>query len=115
MSEERDSAGLPVPEGGVQWWCRGGAGPEQPRRILALHQVCDHLLNLQPEQRPRSTHAFRNAARRHCAVRSFTLPPLEVARALGLADDVQSLLLRDADIPEAEAEAVDEELLCFLR
>lgn len=106
ISEEREPAGHLRTGESMEWWRRGGSGPELDRRVAALRQVCSQLLRLQPMQRPRSMDAFRHTLRGRCTVSSSTLRPLEVAQALGMPDEVQELLPDGAGVETPDEEVV---------
>lgn len=91
---ELDDAGCPaLPTEVLPWLAPGASHCERVRLVMALRRVCDRLLVLQPQQRPRSLDALGSVARRAAgSICTFTVDPAALGRELDIPEKVRSLL-----------------------
>jgi len=83
------------PSSHVPQWCTcGGSPPELARRTAVLHRVCCRLLAIRPSHRPRTISALQHTLRRSLVVRTYTVQPILLARAIDAPSDVQCKLDR---------------------
>eukprot|EP00746_Dinoflagellata_sp_MGD_P163497 gnl/MRDRNA2_/MRDRNA2_91568_c0_seq1.p1 gnl/MRDRNA2_/MRDRNA2_91568_c0~~gnl/MRDRNA2_/MRDRNA2_91568_c0_seq1.p1 ORF type:complete len:536 (+),score=83.51 gnl/MRDRNA2_/MRDRNA2_91568_c0_seq1:134-1741(+) len=76
----------------LQWLSECHAPAERSRRVSALHHICERLLRLQPQNRPRSLAALGRWLRTGVSVKSYTIHPVALAQALEAPQMVQELL-----------------------